>query len=94
MLSLFASGRTTGIVLDAGDGGTRSTSVYGGHAILHACTKIDLSGRNLTDYLMQIFSERGYSYSTDRERDIVKNIKEVIPFSSYLQKLRQWDILL
>lgn len=76
ILALYASGRTTGVVLDSGDGVTHAVPVYEGFALPHAVMRADVAGRDVTDSLMLQLRRSGHVFHTSSEKEVVREIKE------------------
>jgi len=76
VLSLYASGRTTGCVLDSGDGVTHAVPVYEGFALNNSIRRVDIAGRNVTEYLKLLLRREGHRFTTSAEFETVRQIKE------------------
>jgi len=76
VLSLYASGRTTGVTIDVGEGSTHVVPVYEGFALRHSVVRSDLAGRDVTERYRQLLRRSGLCFRTSSEFDLVKTMKE------------------
>ena len=76
VLSLYASGRTTGIVLDSGDGVSHAVPVFEGFAIQNSVRRIDVAGRDITEYFQTQLRKAGHVFHTSAEKEVVRIMKE------------------
>lgn len=76
VLSLYASGRTTGVVLDVGEGVSHAVPVYEGFALPHSVTRSDVAGRDVTRQMQLLLRKSGLTFTTTAELDLVKRMKE------------------
>lgn len=80
VLSLYAAGRTTGVVVDSGDGVTHTVPIFEGFQIPHAIDKIMMAGRDMTNWMVKILKDSGYYLDSAAEREVVKDIKEKLAY--------------
>lgn len=83
VLTLYAQGLTTGVVLDSGDGVTHIVPVFDS-IVLERCTKrVDIAGRNITRHLVELLQQRGYALNSTADLDTVRAIKEKFCYVGY-----------
>jgi actin-related protein len=76
VLALYSSGRTTGVVLDSGEGVTNTVPIYEGYALPHAIERSHYAGREVTEHLHKLLGEAGLRFSLSGELNILQDIKE------------------
>ncbi|XP_019397107.1 PREDICTED: actin-related protein T2-like [Crocodylus porosus] len=75
-LALYASARTTGLVMDSGDGVTHTVPIYEGHCLPHAVSRLNVAGRDITKYLVRLLSAGDHFFLSRGKRNVAKDIKE------------------
>ena len=77
VLSLLASGRTTGMVIDCGYGASQIVPIYEGCALSYAINRLDVGGNDLDESLLRQLSCRyGDISSTWTMREMIRDMKE------------------
>lgn len=83
VLTLYAQGLSSGVVVDSGDGVTHVVPVYDGFALSHLVRRLDIAGRDVTRYLIKLLLMRGYAFNRTADFDTVRQIKEKLCYVSY-----------
>ncbi|KAI0325065.1 Actin/actin-like protein [Cubamyces sp. BRFM 1775] len=83
VLSLYASGRTTGIVLDSGDGVTHAVPVHEGFPLPRTIVPLALAGRDITNFLMNGVKDLGYPSLTTADRETIRDVKEKLCYVAF-----------
>lgn len=91
LLSLYATGRTTGVVLDSGEGVTSAVPIYEGFALTHAIERSNIAGQDVTEYLRLLLRKAGNNFVSSAELETVKNIKEKTCYVVYNIEKREND---
>ncbi|KAF9106761.1 Arp2/3 complex subunit, actin nucleation center [Mortierella sp. AM989] len=83
VLTLYAQGLTTGVVVDSGDGVTHIVPVVQGYSLPHITKRLDVAGRDVTQYLIKLLLHRGYAFNRTADFETVRQIKEKLCYTSY-----------
>ncbi|KAF8930657.1 actin family [Dissophora ornata] len=83
VLTLYAQGLTTGVVVDSGDGVTHIVPVVDGYSLPHITKRLDVAGRDVTQYLIKLLLLRGYAFNRTADFETVRQIKEKLCYTSY-----------
>jgi actin-related protein 2 len=83
VLTLYAQGLLTGVVVDSGDGVTHIVPVYEGFSLPHLTRRLNVAGRNITRYLIKLLLLRGYAFNRTADFETVRQIKEQFCYVGY-----------
>jgi actin beta/gamma 1 len=76
VLALLGQGRTTGIVLDSGEGVTHTIPIFDGFGLPHCINRLDLAGRDLNTLLAKLLAQEGTCLTTTTQQHHVRQMKE------------------
>jgi len=80
VLTLYAQGLMTGVVVDSGDGVTHIIPVWEGFMMPNLTRRMNLAGRNITEYLIKLLLHRGYAFNRTADFETVRQIKESLAY--------------
>lgn len=83
ILTLYAQGLLTGLVVDSGDGVTNIVPVIDGYSFPHATKRVNIAGHHITSYLIELLLRRGYALNRTSDFETAREIKERLCYISY-----------
>jgi len=83
VLTLYAQGLLTGVVVDSGDGVTHICPVYDGFSLPHLTRRLDIAGRDITKYLIKLLLLHGYAFNHSADFETVRMLKERLCYTAY-----------
>ncbi|XP_034948519.1 actin-related protein 2 isoform X2 [Chelonus insularis] len=83
VLTLYAQGLITGVVVDSGDGVTHICAVYHECAPCNLIRRLDVAGRDITMYLIKLLLLRGYAFNHSADFETVRMMKEKLCYIGY-----------
>lgn len=83
-LSLFSTGRTTGLIVECGENRTYTVPIYEGFPLYHALSKNKIGGRDLTSVFAEAAGKDGFDVSP-LDIETLREIKEQTCSVPYLQ---------
>lgn len=83
VLTLYAQGLLSGVVVDSGDGVTHICPVYEEYALPHLTRRLDIAGRDITRYLIKLLLLRGYAFNHSADFETVRIMKEKLCYIGY-----------
>eukprot|EP00730_Choanoeca_flexa_P016074 TRINITY_DN7525_c0_g1_i1.p1 TRINITY_DN7525_c0_g1~~TRINITY_DN7525_c0_g1_i1.p1 ORF type:complete len:395 (+),score=107.49 TRINITY_DN7525_c0_g1_i1:89-1273(+) len=83
VLTLYAQGLMTGVVIDSGDGVTHIIPVYEGFALPHLTRRLNVAGRDITRYMIKLLLLRGYAFNASADFETIRMMKEKLCYVAY-----------
>lgn len=68
------------MILESGEGVTHACPIYEGFSLPQAILRLDIGGRDVTQYLTKLLADMGHNFFTSAEREVVRAIKEDVCF--------------
>lgn len=73
--AVYAEGLHSALVLECGEGISTCVPVVEGYVLSHAIQRMDIGGRDINEYLMQLLKNK-VVFNTTFEREFARDIKE------------------